>query len=321
MKAIPNQIFRIDFSSMDYDEFVTKLTVADADQKVLESGSFRASASILLSERVGINRFSMNRKMFQQGVANKGFITFTLFDPKSLFRWRGHEMTEGMIGILWNREHMSVSGREFKGQPVSIEQNFFRTKCYVLGYPEVYDAVRLNEMIKVPGPCLSDFREKTNLLLDTRDIDNCRLKDLMENFLVESLIACLANKLEAKKIDEVQSGRFKRALDFIHGNLSNLTSISQVCESIEVPERSLRRWFQRKYQMSPKSYLNKMRLNEVRRSLKTSKSDSKIFQVASEFNYWHMGQFTKDYKELFNEFPSQTKRNQDRKLYYFNRLP
>jgi AraC family ethanolamine operon transcriptional activator len=49
-----------------------------------------------------------------------------------------------------------------------------------------------------------------------------------------------------------------------------------------------------------------LRLNEVRKSLKREADYSNILQVASEYNFWHMGQFSRDYKMLFGELPSDT---------------
>ena len=306
MEPESSQIYRMEFSSNDHEDFISKMTVAEAQQSVLEGGSFKATASLLVSKRVGINRFEINRKVFQEGVSSTGFITFTLFEPSSLFQWRNHEMSGGMIGVLWNREHVSVSGSHFKAHPVSIKQEYFETKCEALGYPEIYAAVQKSELISVPKYELQMIRLKIEHLLDSRDFGQRQLLFLLENDLVESLILCLAKKLATQRRDEIQTGKFKSVVENINSNLSEFTSISQICQKNGVTERSLRRWFQQRYQMSPKKYLRTMRLNEVRRQLKKSNPGEQIFQIASEFNFWHMGQFGKDYKQLFNELPSDT---------------
>ncbi|MCD6543557.1 MAG: hypothetical protein J7K34_03520, partial [Flavobacteriaceae bacterium] len=96
---------KFSFTSDDYDEFTEMLTVANVEQEILEVGVFKATASILISENVSINSFNINRKVLQKGTSIKGFITFTIYNPKVFFNWRKHEMKEGLIGILWNREH------------------------------------------------------------------------------------------------------------------------------------------------------------------------------------------------------------------------
>jgi len=82
-----------------------------------------------------------------------------------------------------------------------------------------------------------------------------------------------------------------------------------VSKGTHIPERTIRRLINKKFQVSPKQYLNKLRLNEVRKGLILDRRNSSIFQVASDYNFWHMGQFSKDYKNLFGELPSKTIRN------------
>jgi len=56
-------------------------------------------------------------------------------------------------------------------------------------------------------------------------------------------------------------------------------------------------------------------LNEVRKKLKSNSDNLDIFQVASEFNFWHMGQFSRDYKNLFGELPSETFNSRPKKVF------
>ena len=78
---------------------------------------------------------------------------------------------------------------------------------------------------------------------------------------------------------------------------------------LNIPERTLRHQFQNKYSVSPKRFIHSLRLNQVRKSLRNNKStSSKIKDYASDYNFWHMGQFGKDYIKLFGELPSETLR-------------
>ena len=120
----------------------------------------------------------------------------------------------------------------------------------------------------------------------------------------------MANALPEKTAIDLTHYKFSNMIDFIHDNLPQVTSVNQICEETGVPERTTRRLFMKKYGVSPKRFLSTLRLNEVRKLLKSNAEDSYIFQVASEYNFWHMGQFSKDYKNLFGELPSETLRKQ-----------
>jgi len=86
-----------------------------------------------------------------------------------------------------------------------------------------------------------------------------------------------------------------------------LIPVHDLCLAAGVSERSLRRLFYDRYGVSPKTFVNWVRLNRVRSDLKkcTGKK-SKIADIANSHGYWHMGQFAADYKKLFGELPSTT---------------
>ena len=49
-----------------------------------------------------------------------------------------------------------------------------------------------------------------------------------------------------------------------------------------------------------------MRLNGVRRELRQGRAA--VQDVAARWGFWHMGQFSRDYKQQFGELPSVTLR-------------
>ena len=88
-------------------------------------------------------------------------------------------------------------------------------------------------------------------------------------------------------------------------------SVQELSQAAGVSDRSLRRLFHERYNISPKSYLNRVRLNGVRSELKQSTSnDFHIADVANKYGFWHMGQFAADYRNVFAELPSETCNNE-----------
>lgn len=89
----------------------------------------------------------------------------------------------------------------------------------------------------------------------------------------------------------------------------SLLHVNDLCSAAGVSERSLRRLFHDRFGISPKNYLNRIRLNSVRRDMKNcSYVDRNIADIANKHGFWHMGQFAADYRKLFGELPSQTSR-------------
>ena len=305
---IDNAINRMNFSSKHYDEFANMLSVADVEQKKLESGCFKGEVKIIQSPNVMINNFKINRKVLQIGSGIPDFITFTIWDPNTLFTWKNHEMKKGMIGVIWKSEHHSVTGSEFSGIPVSIRESFFSNLCRAKGYFALMDKLKKVEVLKVLETDLFEIRNLSSFIIEKPDLPDEFTYELLEKNLANLLIDCIAKALSEKMVLDVSIQKFSRMIDFIHDNLRQLTSVNQIFEETGVPERTARRLIRKKYGVSPKAFLSALRLNEVRTLLLSNDGESHVFQVASEYNFWHMGQFGRDYKHLFGELPSETKK-------------
>ena len=78
-------------------------------------------------------------------------------------------------------------------------------------------------------------------------------------------------------------------------------TVGTLCEALGVSRRTLQSCFQATWGMGPLVWLKTMRLNAVRRRLKTASS---VTEAATEYGFWHFGHFSTDYQALFGELPS-----------------
>ena len=83
--------------------------------------------------------------------------------------------------------------------------------------------------------------------------------------------------------------------------------IGELCSELRVSERTLRHAFRERMNVTPLEYLKAHKLNHVYNVLRRSApSEVLIKQVALSKGFYHLGQFSQDYKRLFGESPSQT---------------
>ncbi len=300
---------RIFYNSKDYDAFGTMLRVADVEEKLLEPGSFSGSANIVLTPNIIVGNFKINKKVYQVGTGAPGYITFPIWDPSVFFNYRKYDMKKGTMGVLWKNEHQSVTGAGFNGLPISVKESYFKEMCQNVGYPELFEKLKKREVLHVSEFHLEQIRKLVKFVTQRVEQDDIVIYELMEKKLIELLMNCLLEAFPNKTDEDSTYPKFVKIIDYINDNLSDITSIYQVCNKVNIPERTLRRLINKKYDLSPKSYINYLRLNEVRKILKSNSDNSAIFQIVSEFNFWHMGQFSKDYKNLFGELPSETLSN------------
>jgi AraC-like DNA-binding protein/TolB-like protein len=100
----------------------------------------------------------------------------------------------------------------------------------------------------------------------------------------------------------------KRALDYMRDNLTEKIVLSEVARACATSERTLLKQFQRHVGLSPLAYLRRHRLNVARHELLKAESDVTISDIAARCGYLHLGRFAGDYRRLFNEPPSATRK-------------
>lgn len=85
-------------------------------------------------------------------------------------------------------------------------------------------------------------------------------------------------------------------------------SIGELCRELNVSRRTLNHAFMRVLGITPVSYIRNIRLNRVRADLQTCKlSGNSIADIAIHWGFWHMSLFSRYYKGLFGELPSETR--------------
>jgi AraC family transcriptional regulator, ethanolamine operon transcriptional activator len=102
----------------------------------------------------------------------------------------------------------------------------------------------------------------------------------------------------------------RRLTEFMRANLSEPLMMHDLCKAAHASERAVEYAFRDVCGMGPKQYLRMLRLNQVRRDLKTLPTDvATVTTIAHQYGFWHMGHFSNAYRQLFGETPRQTRQN------------
>ncbi|WP_160115514.1 helix-turn-helix domain-containing protein [Marinobacterium lutimaris] len=97
----------------------------------------------------------------------------------------------------------------------------------------------------------------------------------------------------------------KRVREHVAKTGSLPVTLTELCEIACVSRRTLQYSFESILGINPKLYLRTNRLNQVRRRLSSSETES-VSDAAAHYGFYHLSQFATDYKRLFGELPSQT---------------
>jgi AraC-like DNA-binding protein len=131
----------------------------------------------------------------------------------------------------------------------------------------------------------------------------------LEQSLIHAMIQCLpppANglvRLPAQRRSMIMQ-RFRDVLDNC-GDTS--IYVPELCARLGVPSRTLRTICHEYLGIGPKKYLLLRRMHLARRALRIGDAaKTTVTEIATQFGFWQLGQFSVDYKALFGESPSTT---------------
>jgi AraC family transcriptional regulator, ethanolamine operon transcriptional activator len=97
------------------------------------------------------------------------------------------------------------------------------------------------------------------------------------------------------------------AKTYIMDHLDQPLTLSQICQAVCTSQRSLQYGFQEMLGMGPMAFVKVQRLHGIRRALLyTDPKTETVAHIAHQWGFLSLGHFSRDYKQLFGESPSQT---------------
>ncbi len=132
--------------------------------------------------------------------------------------------------------------------------------------------------------------------------------------LLDMLLTTLSStsKLEPEKRErtrQLQSDIVHIAERYALANIDERLYVTDLCRAAGVSERSLEYAFRAVMGLSPTAYLTRIRLHRVHHALLQAKPGSTtVTEQALNWGFWHFGEFSRAYKDCFDELPSSTLR-------------
>ncbi len=173
---------------------------------------------------------------------------------------------------------------------------------------------RMNDVLRCNEEQINNLRHLlhsfyTLVTRKTGSLERSRNWIIAKRFLLKGLINTIATAIEPEIQGKtrLRDKAFIKAVECVQSNAKEDLTVKQLTHISGVSMRTLEYAFREKLGLSPKEYIRTYRLNQVNRELVACAKNSKtITQIAFEWGFSHMGQFSKDYKLFFNELPSQT---------------
>lgn len=138
--------------------------------------------------------------------------------------------------------------------------------------------------------------------------DSCGIRARVLSCLGDAITAATTSGLNHNHLHVQQSWQLvKQARELTLSQADQGLSISNLCRQMCVSRRTLQYAFQETTELSPHAFLRMLKLNQVRRQLRSiNPSIGTVTQAAMAYGFHHLGQFSQDYRKLFGERPSNT---------------
>lgn len=303
------------FSNLE--EFLDKTKSWNLEFRQLEEKKFRGQLIQYGFQTVQVGIGEFGSRLDQRGEPPPDHFTFALLGDKSCrVIWRGKEIKPNVVLVYRPSDEIDCSSEAgFKVTTFSISLQSLQEYCNTMKLYQLigrFDHQRAFSISYLEKGIILRVIEELNQVVA---LSNNGSKSEIIRTTLEFRIIHLILQGIAKSVDigtpRSLTPRSRKALKQIEKECivskSPPLSTRDLCEISGLSERTIQYLFQWKYGITPVAYLKKVRLNDVRKILYHAKPGSiKIADIANARGFWHMGQFAKDYRQLFGELPSQT---------------
>lgn len=283
------------------------------DYHQLSKGKFRGDLQELHLDGVQIFKERISESVFQHGENDTDSLCFGVFDYLSDdARWMGESVE--VDDVTWApscTELMLKTPKLSSLYGISIPNKLIS---------DLVDESLLTNMSSLKHPELSiQIRQRIDYMLNglmqhPMSVTNNQARHQFHTD-VRTLVASFADLLTDGKQDQrhINRAQFiikaRKIVSMIHEaileNHAEPLTIDDLCKMSFTSRRGLHNCFIAVTGQSPAAFLKIMRLNAVKRQLANGIGGN-VSDIAMDWGFWHLSQFTQDYKKLFGELPSQT---------------
>jgi len=295
----------------DFDLFRNDVKDWNLEFNILSSKDFYASFKMFTSEDFLLSREVLNGKIAHRGMSPIGYRTLVIpvkFNNSEIV-WYNKSMQRNEI-LLFPKNNI-IDVVTFNGLDIFLI-SIKETKLYniintlgLLNCLEFFNSDKLR--IKIDNSFISSISTMSDAILSSNVLNTKRIDTMLNDLMFFILNHIEKNKPIFYPKDKIKkSVALTKAVEIINDEQDVLFSVQDLCGLVDVSEKTLFTAFKEKYKVSPSEYLKSLRLNKAKNELFLSKHNNvNISTIAGKYNFWHMGQFAKDFKKQFGILPSE----------------
>lgn len=306
----------VTLESCDIDDQAQALNGFRQTYEQLGRGRFHGQAWHLMSEPGFLLREQTNRSLRQHFRPPPDHVTVAIplaVEPGSVFAGRPLER-ESLLVLDCEREYDLLAAGELDVIGLSVHRDLLATLAPAKA--EWLRHAQTESNLPLRPDAAAAIR---HMLLAVSHDAECRIDSLTDSRAESALLSATLTQTvllamagdrgeHATHIPRRADTRLKvvkRALDYMRAHLHDDIGIAEICSAACASRRSLQYCFEEFMHTTPQAYLRALRLNQARRALKLADGQP-ITALASELGFASASHFTRHYKLMFDELPSET---------------
>ena len=300
----------------EFNDMVKALSDWNVEIRQLEPSNIDDTIAQIKMNDIYLSQFQFTGKTHQVGEFPPGRTFVFHWGEESKILWRNKDVPRNalMICPLGAKLDAVTKGALASPHAISVPEELLLSRLQNRDQKLYRELVSKHDLVPVTAAKIKTLKDLFDKYLQGVENDPKLIHSTVyQSCLEEELISALIDALFSQESDEELSvdaaliNTWKAIEEYIELQKSGPIKVSELAQTVGVSERTLCRYFDVRFGISPKAYLNRLRLNAVHQDLQHSYSNrEKIHNIANSWGFWHMGQFAADYKKLFGELPSET---------------
>jgi AraC-like DNA-binding protein len=282
----------------------------------LDGKIFEFEVQQFVDLEIQIGQVKYNCHIEHSGTSPNDMWTFILPGKRSSMFKFNHTMIDSTSSILIFSPGSKINGVSYDGfhaYAFSIQQSYFQKILQKYGL-DIEEKLFEIDRIKLKPEHADKLRNRlVEILTSVASLEYEMISIEEKNLLFDFLSLKFVKKM-VTYIDDADTTIIKEKnalfLDiraYMHEHSQEMITIEEIAKKFHISERTLRCYFNEEINMSPKQYLTALRLRKIRDELKELNMEKGLVEkTARKFCFYHMAQFSKVYKKIFNESPSDT---------------
>ena len=317
----------MDYEITDAESYAVLLRGADMEISQLEPGPLRGHHLRANLPGGEISWIVTNLPLRGRGRFPPGMWTLSVV-TRSASRSLQHGVEVRSGSLVYHRpgaKHDGIYGRDFSVVCLCVRDELL-AETVKNEFPELSDLLGQRWRVYEPTEdkrreLIAQFEQAATIVrTDAHVRRSPAAKSVMQDELLAAFLEALAEgttplpMLALSRAAALVRRAEELASELVNREDGQPFSVGDLCSGCGVPRRTLNQAFQETLNMGPATYLRRLRLNQVRRSLRQPRARAEpksVTATALDHGFWHLGRFSSQYRELFGQSPRESLRRND----------